>query len=183
MSVDPGARGSAATAVAALGEAGHGVLPSPSSRAAALGAVLALAAAPFLGRAGIPAAMAALLLASVACQRRGDVAARNATLVAALTLATLFLPVGSWGWPAPVLLLAASALRSGWRGPDGLVPWLRAGSLRATDLAWVAAVVTASAGALVGWTVLRRPSIADLTNALPAIAPGLLLPEGWRGRR
>jgi hypothetical protein len=132
MSVDPGARGSAATAVAALGEAGHGVLPSPSSRAAALGAVLALAAAPFLGRAGIPAAMAALLLASVACQRRGDVAARNATLVAALTLATLFLPVGSWGWPAPVLLLAASALRSGWRGPDGLVPWLRAGSLRAT---------------------------------------------------
>lgn len=178
MSID--ARpGSAETAVAVTAEAGSGALLPPSSRAAALGAAFAYAAVPFQGRTWVVVAAPALALASLALHRRGDTAGRNATLAVALTLATTLLPVpGVWTWPAPALLVAAAALRPRWRGPGGLVPWLRSGTLRGTDLAWVAAVVAASAGALVVWTAIRRPDVADLTRALPPFAPWLLLAGG-----
>lgn len=153
--------------------------PPVLAAAGPLLAAAALASAPFVGRAVLVGAMAALLAVAIACGRRGERAARDAALVAALGLATLLLPGnGSWAWPAPAVLLAAAALRPAWRGPDGIVAWLRRGTLSRIDLASIVAVAAASAAALVAWEALRRPDVADLASALPALPTWLLLAGG-----
>ncbi|HET8542038.1 MAG TPA: CPBP family intramembrane glutamic endopeptidase [Anaeromyxobacter sp.] len=158
----------------------QGTAPAASLRGApgTLLAAAALAAIPFVGRAGNAIAIALLLLVSLGCDRRGEVPGRNATLLAALALGSIFLPSGCWAWPAPTLLLVAAALRPRWRGPAGIAAWLRRGTLSRADLGWVAAVAAASGVALVLWKVLRRPDVSDLTRALPPLAPWLLLAGG-----
>lgn len=141
-------------------------------------AAATVAVAPFVGRIADAIAIALLLLVTVGCGRRGEVPGRNAALLAALGLASTFLPNGWWAWPAVTVVLAAAALRPGWRGPAGVAPWFRRGTLSPTDLAWVAAVAAASGVALVLWKALRRPDVADLTRALPPVAPWLLLAGG-----
>jgi membrane protease YdiL (CAAX protease family) len=73
----------------------------------------------------------------------------------------------------------AAALHPTLRGPAGIVPWLRRGTLWRSDVAWVATVVVASFVALVAWKVLRLPDVADLTNAFPALPPSVLLAAGF----
>ncbi len=150
----------------------------PAGRVPAIAAAVALAAAPFLPRPALVAVAVALLIAALGCHRRGNATVRNAALLVAIALASLLLPAGAGAWPAPLVVVIAAKLHPRLRGPDGLVAWLRRGALSRSDLAWVAAVVAASAVALVAWTLLRRPHVADLTEALPRLAPWLLLAGG-----
>src|SRR5512138_2803191 len=154
MLADPGER---ARADAPRGE---GAAPAGATWRGAPGtlvAAAALGAAPFVGAV---VAIPVLLVATAVCQRRGEVPGRNATLLAALALGSTFLPNGAWAWPAVTVVLAAAALRPAWRGPAGVAPWFRRGTLSRTDLAWVAAVAAASSVALVLWKALRRPDVA-----------------------
>jgi membrane protease YdiL (CAAX protease family) len=175
MLVDPG--GSArAGAPAVPGAAPRG--PARRGVPGTLVTTAALAAAPFVGRTGLLATIPLLLVVALGCERRGEGLGRNAALAAALGLASKFLPNGWWAWPAAAVLVAAAALRPGaWRGP-GVAAWLRRGTLTRADLAWVASVAAGSGAALVLWKALRRPDVADLTRALPPVAPWLLLGAG-----
>lgn len=147
-------------------------------RAAVLTSAVALAAAPVIGRpwAALLAAVCAPL--AFACHLRSAAPARNALVVATLVSLTVLLPTGGWGWPAAALLVLLVALRPGLRGERGPASWLRAGSLGWTAVGWAGAIAIASGVALIGWSLLARPDLGDLTRSLRGLPLVALLGGG-----
>ena len=148
-----------------------------------LGSFAVFTAMPLLRGSAWYAALAALVVLALV-----SVWTRRAEVIQVSILAALA-PAGSWLlpawviWPFPyaLALLALGALL--WARPElrRSVHWLRRGRLGRDEVLLIAGATLASSTALVGWFLLLRPDLSDLSRMIPAGTPTWLIVLGAVG--